>query len=111
MLRLLRFRGQLVTLWHAFRHPATPLYLKALMVGVVIYLFSPVDFLPDIIPIVGWIDDALLVAFAVNWIISRLPADVRTGRRNTCARNPHTHNRQSYEDSSGTTIEGTARRL
>ena len=49
--RLLQFRKELILLWGAFLAPGTPLYLKALMLLVPLYLISPIDFIPDVIPI------------------------------------------------------------
>ncbi|MCB1517133.1 MAG: DUF1232 domain-containing protein [Hyphomicrobiaceae bacterium] len=95
--RLARFRNHLVILWHAFWHPETPFYLKALMLAVVAYVISPIDLMPDIFAFVGWIDDALLLAFAVEWITSRLP------------QNQIRPDSGPYDD--GPTINGTARRM
>lgn len=71
--RLTRFKNQLIILWYAFLDKRTPLYLKLVMIAVAAYIISPIDFLPDVFAVVGWIDDAILLAFAVDWIISRLP--------------------------------------
>jgi len=74
--RLLAFRNDLVTLWRAFRDPWTPLYLKAAMLGVVLYLISPIDLIPDMLPFLGIVDDVLLVGLAMRWILARLPQRV-----------------------------------
>lgn len=71
--RFLRFRKEVVLLWHALWAPATPLYLKAATLFAVLYLVTPTDLLPDIIPFVGWVDDIVLVPLIVSWIVSRLP--------------------------------------
>ena len=44
-----------VTLWFAGKHPATPRYAKALGVIVVAYALSPIDLIPDFIPILGYL--------------------------------------------------------
>lgn len=104
----MRFKNQLIVLWHAFLDRRTPLYLKLVMIAVVAYVISPIDFLPDVFAGIGWIDDALLLAFAVDWIISRLPRDIEeTHRRPT--------NRAKADDlgdksDESRVIEGTARR-
>ncbi|WDR04600.1 YkvA family protein [Devosia rhodophyticola] len=71
--RIILFRKEVVTLYHAFLDPLTPAYLKFSMIGVLFYLLSPIDLVPDFIPVLGWIDDALLVPMMVSWIVSRLP--------------------------------------
>ena len=65
-----------VTLWFAYRHPATPILAKALCIFVVAYALSPIDLIPDFIPILGYVDDALLLPGLI-WLAVRLvPADV-----------------------------------
>ena len=105
------FQRKLGVLWRAFLHPATPFYLKAIMVGVVVYLISPIDLVPDFFAVIGWVDDILLITFAVNWIMKRLP-------ENTADQHNPTHRayRGEFNDSdfsddySGPVINGKARR-
>src|SRR5436305_14821037 len=78
--RLFIFRKEVMTLWRAFRHPETPLHLKAAMVFVVGYLVSPIDLIPDFIPFAGWVDDLVLVPLMVSLIFRLLPIEV-TGTR------------------------------
>ena len=80
--RLVLFRKQVVQLWKAFRAPETPLHLKAATLFVAFYLVNPFDVLPDFIPLLGWVDDLILVPLMVSWIVSRLPvpAEVREGK-------------------------------
>ena len=73
MLRLLQFRNELVTLWRAFMAPETPVWLKGLMLLVPAYLLSPIDIIPDFIPIAGWLDDAIVIPLLVSWIVRLLP--------------------------------------
>ena len=79
--RLIRFlkatgRDGLV-LVHALRDPRTPAALKAAIVGLALYVVSPVDLLPDVALLFGWADDIALLMLAVPFLASRLPADVR----------------------------------
>jgi uncharacterized membrane protein YkvA (DUF1232 family) len=60
-----------VTLWFAGKHPATPWYAKALGVFVVAYALSPVDLIPDFIPVLGYLDDVLLLPGLI-WLAIRL---------------------------------------
>jgi uncharacterized membrane protein YkvA (DUF1232 family) len=64
-------------LWRALRHPDAPLWLKAGTVGIVLYLLSPIDLIPDMIPIIGVVDDLVLVPMAIRWLLARLPSHVR----------------------------------
>ena len=60
-----------VTLWFAGRHPGTPWLAKALGVFVVAYALSPIDLVPDFIPVLGYVDDVLLLP-ALIWLAIRL---------------------------------------
>ncbi|CAN7769235.1 YkvA family protein [Variovorax sp. LjRoot84] len=63
-------------LWFACRHQRTPWAAKALGAFVVAYALSPIDLIPDFIPILGYVDDALLLP-ALIWVAIRmLPPDV-----------------------------------
>lgn len=76
-----RIRRDGVTLWFAWRHPATPWPLKALCLLVVGYALSPVDLIPDFIPVLGLLDEVLLLP-ALIWLAVRwLPAPVLAASR------------------------------
>lgn len=65
-----------VTLWYAGKHPATPWYAKALGLFVVAYALSPIDLIPDFIPVLGYVDDVLLLPALILLTIRLLPSDV-----------------------------------
>ncbi|HQZ12258.1 MAG TPA: YkvA family protein [Devosia sp.] len=71
--RFLQFRSELVVLWRAFMTPETPMHLKVLMLLVPLYLVSPIDLIPDFIPIAGWLDDMVIVPMLVSFIVAMLP--------------------------------------
>ena len=72
--RLLRLVGRdLLTLLYALRNPGTPLFLKGAILLLVLYVFSPVDLLPDWLPVAGWIDDITLIAFLAPALMKLLP--------------------------------------
>lgn len=60
-----------VTLWFASKHPGTPWYAKALGVFVVGYALSPIDQIPDFIPVLGYVDDVLLLPVLI-WLAVRM---------------------------------------
>ena len=64
-------------LWLAVRHPQAPLWLKLGTLGVLLYLVSPIDLIPDFIPFVGVLDDIVLVPLAIRFLLKRLPAGIR----------------------------------
>ena len=66
-----RIKRDGVTLWFAGKHPDTPWYAKALGLLVVAYALSPIDLIPDFIPVLGFVDDILLLP-ALIWLTVRL---------------------------------------
>jgi uncharacterized membrane protein YkvA (DUF1232 family) len=70
-------RGDAKRLWYALKHPDAPGWLKLGTVGVVLYLISPIDLIPDVVPLLGVVDDLVLVPAAIRWMLKRLPAHVR----------------------------------
>lgn len=70
------FKRDGLTLWFAVRHPGTPWPTKALAALVVAYAFSPIDLIPDFIPVLGLLDEMLLLP-AFIWLALRwTPAPV-----------------------------------
>ncbi len=65
-----------VTLWFAARHPRAPWYAKALGVFVVAYALSPIDLIPDFIPVLGYLDDVILLPGLIWLAIRMIPAPV-----------------------------------
>ena len=63
-------------LYHACRDPRTPWAAKALGVAVIAYALSPIDLIPDFIPVIGWIDDLLLVPLGLLAVRSMIPKAV-----------------------------------
>jgi uncharacterized membrane protein YkvA (DUF1232 family) len=69
-------RGDARALWAAVRHPAAPPWLKLGAVGIVLYLLSPIDLVPDWIPVIGVLDDIVLVPLAIRFLLKRLPPEL-----------------------------------
>lgn len=76
-------RGDARQLWFALRHPAAPGWLKVGTALIALYLLSPVDLLPDWLPLIGVVDDLVLVPLAIRWLLGRLPPEIAeaTARR------------------------------
>ncbi|RYF18076.1 MAG: DUF1232 domain-containing protein [Comamonadaceae bacterium] len=69
-------RGDARQLWFALRHPGAPGWLKLGTALIALYVLSPVDLLPDVIPFVGMVDDIVLVPLAIRWLLKRLPPEI-----------------------------------
>lgn len=70
-----------MTLWFARRHPDTPWFVRALVLVVVAYALSPIDLIPDAIPVLGLLDDAVLLPLLIALALRLLPAHVRADAR------------------------------
>ncbi|KHO14465.1 hypothetical protein NT90_15485 [Acinetobacter baumannii] len=65
-----RLRKQIIILWFASRHPQMPWLPKVIAVVAVAYAFSPIDLIPDFIPILGFVDDAIILPILI-WLVLR----------------------------------------
>ena len=70
-------RGDAKLLWRALRHPQAPGWLKLATLGLVAYVIWPLDLIPDFLPIIGVMDDLVLVPLAIRFLLDRLPAELR----------------------------------
>lgn len=66
-----RIRVEAHAVWLAVRDPRTPLHAKLVGLLVAAYALSPIDLIPDFIPVLGLVDDALLIPAGV-WLFARL---------------------------------------
>ena len=71
-----RLSAQTYALYLAYRHPKTPWYAKALTALIVGYVFSPIDPIPDFIPVVGLLDEMVVVPIGVLLAAKMIPPDV-----------------------------------
>jgi uncharacterized membrane protein YkvA (DUF1232 family) len=74
--RVAVWKRETVVLYHACRDSRTPWYAKALGIAVLAYALSPIDLIPDFIPVIGWIDDLLLVPLGLLAVRAMIPKDV-----------------------------------
>ncbi len=75
-LRARALKSEMVALYFAIRHPGTPWYAKVVAGCVVAYALSPIDLIPDFIPVLGYLDDLVLVPAGIALVIKLVPAPV-----------------------------------
>jgi len=79
LVRVLRFANTarlatyLIALWKLFKHPQTPRGAKWVAIGVLAYAVSPIDLIPDFIPVLGQLDDLILVPLGVALVVRLTP--------------------------------------
>ncbi|MBU6223499.1 MAG: DUF1232 domain-containing protein [Burkholderiales bacterium] len=71
-----RIKRDGVTLWFAGKHARTPKLVKLIGVLVVAYALSPIDLIPDFIPVLGYLDDVILLPILIWLTVKLLPSDV-----------------------------------
>ncbi|MGE0559982.1 MAG: YkvA family protein [Burkholderiales bacterium] len=74
-------KSDVVALWFAYRNPLTPWYARLFAVLVVAYAFSPIDLIPDFIPVIGLLDDAILLPVGIWLALKLVPAPVMAESR------------------------------
>ena len=74
--RVKALKKETFALYLACRHPGFSWYTKALALLVVGYALSPIDLIPDFIPILGYLDDLILIPIGIMLVIRMIPAEV-----------------------------------
>ena len=70
------FKRQVMVLWFSSRHPCTPWLPKLVAIVVVAYALSPIDLIPDFIPILGYLDDVILLPLGIVLVIRLMATKV-----------------------------------
>ena len=76
--RAQHLKAETFALYLAARDPRTPWYAKLLVAGIVAYALSPIDLIPDFIPVIGYLDDLILLPLGILWAIKLIPPAVLT---------------------------------
>lgn len=69
-------KKEIFTLYLAYRDPRVPWYAKLLIICVVGYALSPIDLIPDFIPVLGYLDDLILLPLGVFLSIKMIPPQI-----------------------------------
>lgn len=81
-----RLKHDVVALWIAARDPRVPWYAKALAGAVAAYALSPIDIIPDFIPVLGYLDDLLIVPAGIWLVVRLIPAPLMVEFRQAATR-------------------------
>ncbi|OCA85318.1 YkvA family protein [Pseudobacillus wudalianchiensis] len=76
-----KLKQNLFVLYLSYKDNRTPWYAKAVAICVVAYAFSPIDLIPDFIPILGYLDDLILVPMGIALALKLIPAEVIEANR------------------------------
>jgi len=72
--------------WLAARDPRTPWFAKVLALVVAAYAVSPIDLIPDFIPVLGYLDDIIIVPLGIMLVVRLIPPEVMNEHRETAAK-------------------------
>ncbi|MEH7225263.1 YkvA family protein [Bacillus sp. JJ1566] len=71
-----KLKKQIFVLYFAYKDARVPWYAKLFTAGVVAYTFSPIDLIPDFIPILGYLDEVILVPIGIMFAMKMIPKAV-----------------------------------
>jgi uncharacterized membrane protein YkvA (DUF1232 family) len=69
-------KRQIFILYFAYRDERVPWYVKLFTACIVAYAFSPIDLIPDFIPILGYLDDVIILPLGIMFALKMIPKDV-----------------------------------
>lgn len=71
-----QIKSETFVLYLAARDPRTPWYAKLPVAGIVAYAFSPIDLIPDFVPVIGYLDDLIMLPLGITLAIKMVPSSV-----------------------------------
>jgi uncharacterized membrane protein YkvA (DUF1232 family) len=80
-LKARKLKNTIYILYLASKDPRVPLYVKILMLLIVAYALSPVDIVPDFIPLLGYIDDLVILPLGIYLVFKLIPEEVKSEYR------------------------------
>lgn len=81
-------KNEIIAMYFVMKHPKTPLYVRILVAIVVGYALSPIDLIPDFVPIFGYIDDMILLPLGIALIIKIVSKNILQECREKAKNNP-----------------------
>jgi|SoiMethySBSTD1v2_1073268.scaffolds.fasta_scaffold21434_2 tripartite-type tricarboxylate transporter receptor subunit TctC/uncharacterized membrane protein YkvA (DUF1232 family) len=86
--RAAELKREVLAIYLAAKHPRTPWYVKALLVAIVAYVLSPIDLIPDFIPVLGLLDEIILLPLALVLVVKLVPEEVMSECRSRVLESP-----------------------
>jgi uncharacterized membrane protein YkvA (DUF1232 family) len=74
--RAKRLKSEIFALYLAYKHPKTPWYAKVFAAFILGYALSPIDLIPDFIPVIGYVDDLIIVPAGIAFLMRMIPQEV-----------------------------------
>ncbi|HEY94686.1 MAG TPA: DUF1232 domain-containing protein [Dehalococcoidia bacterium] len=81
VLKTRQLKNLIYTLYLASKDPRIPLYVKILMLLIIAYALSPVDLVPDFVPLLGYIDDIIILPLGIYLVFKLIPEEIKAEYR------------------------------
>jgi uncharacterized membrane protein YkvA (DUF1232 family) len=81
-----KLKREIIVIYFAARDPRTPWWIRFLALLIAGYVLSPIDLIPDFIPVLGYLDDVVLVPLAIKLLMRMLPPGVVADARERAAK-------------------------
>lgn len=72
-----KLKQQIFILYYAYKDERVPWFVKVFVACVVAYAFSPIDLIPDFIPVLGFIDDVIILPLGIFFALKLIPEDIK----------------------------------
>lgn len=82
-------KNNVMAMYFAMKHPETPVYVKVFAAVIVGYALSPIDLIPDFIPVLGYVDEVILLPLGIALVMKMIPPKVLEACREEAKNNPH----------------------
>lgn len=79
--RLRSLKRESLVVWYAARDPRLPWHVRVLALAIAAYALSPIDLIPDFIPVLGYLDDLLLIPLGIALVVRLTPAPILADAR------------------------------
>jgi len=87
-LKVKKLKNEIIAIYYAYQHPKTPVLPKIIILFTLGYALSPIDLIPDFIPILGYVDDLLILPVLILLSIKLIPPEIMKESRSKAAVQP-----------------------
>ena len=82
-----QLKKEILALYYAYQDPKLPILPKILIISTVAYALSPIDLIPDFIPVLGYLDDLIVLPLMISLSLKLIPTDIMESSREKAENN------------------------
>jgi uncharacterized membrane protein YkvA (DUF1232 family) len=87
-IKVKNLKNEIIAIYYAYQHPKIPILPRIVILFTLGYALSPIDFIPDFIPILGYVDDFLILPVLITLSIKLIPTEIMEESRKKAAKQP-----------------------